>query len=175
MKYLITFIVISIITFVTINAKRKPKPSKKTTPPPSPPKWKNWNGTQPYSAKEIVKNATKLYYNKTGIYYNVTEIFLNQTRIINGTKRYRVKYIAVQCILDKEKESQKSGRKKKSPKKKKPQCSETVLMETPLQAVLRDDTQQNQLVLNVTNLFTEDSYEEIYKKTSKKKKRLKKN
>uniref|UniRef100_A0A0K0FS50 Cystatin domain-containing protein n=1 Tax=Strongyloides venezuelensis TaxID=75913 RepID=A0A0K0FS50_STRVS len=172
MKYLITFIVIVIIIFVTINTKNKskPKPSKITTPLTSL-KWRQWDGKSPYSAKEIVKNATNLYYNKTGIYYNVTEIFLNQKRIINGTNRYRVKYIAVQCILDKKNESQKSGKKiNKSPKNKKPQCFETLEIETPLQALLRDDTQQNQLVLNVTNLFTDDSYKEIYKKDQRKKK-----
>uniref|UniRef100_A0A0K0FZH8 Cystatin domain-containing protein n=1 Tax=Strongyloides venezuelensis TaxID=75913 RepID=A0A0K0FZH8_STRVS len=99
MKYLITFIVIAIITFVTINAKKKPNTPKRTTPTtPSLPPWKPWNGTKPFSAKEIVKNATELYYNETGLLFKLLEITLNQTRIINGTNRYRVQYVAADVL-----------------------------------------------------------------------------
>uniref|UniRef100_A0A0K0G4E1 Cystatin domain-containing protein n=1 Tax=Strongyloides venezuelensis TaxID=75913 RepID=A0A0K0G4E1_STRVS len=173
MKYLITFIVIAIITFVTINAKKKPNSQKKTTTTtPSPPKWKNWNGTQPFSAKEIVKNATELYFEKTGEYYNLTRIILNQTRTVLGTDRYRVKYTAAKCISSKSKKN--SGKNVKSKKNKKPKCVGTVKMDTQFQAILKDNTPENKLVLNVTNLRDGGSFIKKYTKPSKKIKMSKK-
>uniref|UniRef100_A0A0K0G4D6 Cystatin domain-containing protein n=1 Tax=Strongyloides venezuelensis TaxID=75913 RepID=A0A0K0G4D6_STRVS len=176
MKYLITFIVIAIITFVTLNAKKSPNtPKKTTTTTPSPPPWGKWDGKTNFSAKEIVKNATELYYNETSVLFKLLKITLNQTRIINGTNRYRVKYLAARCVIKDAKKSRKSKQSYKSSSKyKKPKCFGTVKKNTPFQAIFRDNTLQHQLGLYVTNLENKKTYKKVYKQPLKRVKKVQK-
>uniref|UniRef100_A0A0K0FRH3 Salivary lipocalin n=1 Tax=Strongyloides venezuelensis TaxID=75913 RepID=A0A0K0FRH3_STRVS len=173
MKYLITSIVIAIITDAIFIEEDTTMPQEITTT--RIPSWGDWDGTGSYSAQDIVKNATELYYNNTCIYYNMTSITLNQTRIVNGTHRYRVKYNATKCILNNGKESEKLETSNGNCDKEKiPECTETEENETRFQAVFRNNTYQHQLGLYVTNMETNTTYKGVYKQPLKKVKKLKK-
>uniref|UniRef100_A0A0K0FZK2 Cystatin domain-containing protein n=1 Tax=Strongyloides venezuelensis TaxID=75913 RepID=A0A0K0FZK2_STRVS len=156
MKYLIISIVFAIVIFVTINGKKCPTPSKLTTTKPKSPNWQKWERPL-YFAEEIVKNAMDLYYSKTKIYFKLVYIIEEKTRFINRLYKYRVKFYATRCTLNKQ--------KYKKGKKYQITIARCVRTYTPFQTILIINKRERKLRLEVTNLENpKKTLKKIYKR-----------
>uniref|UniRef100_A0A0K0EYW4 FAR1 domain-containing protein n=1 Tax=Strongyloides venezuelensis TaxID=75913 RepID=A0A0K0EYW4_STRVS len=139
------------VIFVTINAKKRPKPT--TTTCRGPPEWQPWGGRTPLNAKYIAKEATSLFKECGYNSFKFVKIDQMHKRKIDRAWRYRVRYSAKRCEEKQISKPCKRGRKKKNCKPeveiKFVQCHR---FEKKFQAIFKDDIHNSRLRLNVTNL-----------------------
>uniref|UniRef100_A0A0K0FZI0 Salivary lipocalin n=1 Tax=Strongyloides venezuelensis TaxID=75913 RepID=A0A0K0FZI0_STRVS len=151
MKYSITYVILAVVIFVTVNGKKRPKtPTTRTTTTttaPSPPKWQKWNGTKPFKAEDIARNGTKIYNAQVHTNYTFDGIISNQTRNINGIDRYRVRFNVKSCTV------QSKGSKKKPVVSYK--CERISIK---LQAVLKDNKTAGRRTITVKEVGSQEKY-----------------
>uniref|UniRef100_A0A0K0FZH7 Uncharacterized protein n=1 Tax=Strongyloides venezuelensis TaxID=75913 RepID=A0A0K0FZH7_STRVS len=147
MKYLNIFIVLFMVIFVTINAKKKATP---TTTCRGPPAWQDWKGRSPLNANFIAREATRLFY-QCGYYnFKFIRVYQKQKRRIDNIMRYRVRYYAKKCQESKVNKPRGKGRKRREDIEIKLVHCER--FEKRFQAIFKNDVHRDRLRLNVTNL-----------------------
>uniref|UniRef100_A0A0K0EYW8 Cystatin domain-containing protein n=1 Tax=Strongyloides venezuelensis TaxID=75913 RepID=A0A0K0EYW8_STRVS len=152
MKYLSIFIVLAIVIFVTINAKKCSLPfsARRLS---GPPEWEPWNGRRPLNAKFIAKEATKLFFECGYHNFKFIEVYQKQKRCIEPAMRYRVRYYAKKCnksiVI---KTCKKKKRNKKCKKVEEIRLVDCYHKVKQFQAIFKDDVHNDRLRLNVTNL-----------------------
>uniref|UniRef100_A0A0K0FBL6 Cystatin domain-containing protein n=1 Tax=Strongyloides venezuelensis TaxID=75913 RepID=A0A0K0FBL6_STRVS len=155
MKYFSIIIVLAMVIFVTINARKRPCRTTPRRTTPDPKEWHSWDGKYPLDAIYIAKEATRLFKKCGYNNFKFLKVTKMEKRILLGTWRYKVDYNAQRCeVIQKPKPCKNKKKYEPDIEIKFEKCQKGY---KKFQAIFRDNIIHSSLRLNVTNLENSNS------------------